>query len=74
MITTENLFDLRRSINGLEIEIREIGVEFNPLKSKLMMNHDDLQRIEVEFIETYGSTTHNRFVTFPDNINKEIKK
>lgn len=74
MITTENLFDLRRTINGLGIEIERMGVVFNPMKSKLMMKNEELDRTEIETTETYGSDTANKFVTFPDNITKRINK
>ncbi len=74
MITTDNLFDLRRTINGLGIEIERMGVIFNPMKSKLMMKNEDPDRTEIETTETYGSTTINKLVTFPNNVTKLIKK
>ena len=51
-----------------------MGVTFNPLKSKLMMKKEELNRTEVETVETYGSTSLNKFVTLPDNITKKIAK
>ena len=41
LIMTENLFDLRKVINCLELEIKKVGVQFNPKKSKIMIYDQD---------------------------------
>ena len=36
LIHSENMFDLRRSIEGLSIEIKRMGLEINPLKCSML--------------------------------------
>ena len=36
LIHSENMFDLRRAIEGLSIEIKRMGLEINPLKCSML--------------------------------------
>ena len=50
-ITTENMFDLRKAINCLDLELRKLGVKLNPMKSQIMTNIKNFDKPEIESIE-----------------------
>ena len=37
LITTQNLFDLKKAVDGFSIEIQKIGIQLNPLKCKMII-------------------------------------
>ena len=40
LIVTENIYDLRKTISCLELEIKRVGVAFNPKKSNILIKYD----------------------------------
>ena len=40
LIFAEDMFDIKRAIEGLTIEIKRMGLEINPSKCSLLLNGD----------------------------------
>ena len=68
LIVTENIYDLRKTISCLELEIKKVGVAFNPKKSSILIKNDQCEDMEPETTEHYESKTLNRSVAYPDNV------
>ena len=47
LVFAESLFDIRRAIDGLSLEIKRMGLEINPAKCSIMMNNMDLEKEEI---------------------------
>ena len=49
LIYAENMFDIKRAIDGISIEIKRIGLEINPLKCSIMIKDLDLEKEELVY-------------------------
>ena len=74
LVTSENIFDLRKTINCLELEIKKTGVQFNPKKCSIMIYNHECEKPEDLTNETYSSETLNKSITYPDHVTYRAKK
>ena len=75
LVTTRNLFDLRKAINSLSIEIKKLGVCLNPKKSHIMIKDEPPYGAEeILTQETYYSCVSNKTMIMPDNITYKYAK
>ena len=72
-ITTENMFDLRKAINCLDLELRKLGVKLNPMKSQIMTNVRSFDKTETESIEVYKTDEPGRYFRMKDNWTSHMK-
>ena len=73
LLSTENLFDLKRTINCLNLEIKKLGVQLNPQKCNLIVNNVNEDDEETETIEIFISETEGKQVTYDDNVSHRVK-
>ena len=73
LLSTENLFDLKRTINCLNLEIKKLGVQLNPQKCNLIVNNVNEEDEETETTEIFISETDGKQVTYDDNVSQKIK-